>query len=250
MHPSPPPFLLCWWRLLYCFFASFSFCIKQNKKRKKVFPVHQCKLAKATKPGGLYQFPRSLNLVGPPCEGGHLLIMSPRLSSGENGGAAAAAKSLPVRGSLASGRGGRSNGTGDSVTAMATAHVLRLAVSVKAGPPVKVLIRSPKLGAEEFSSEIRATLLAGLKVNREGGRKEGRGAGGGLLVVMIVLFFLASLVSSLFMCSFLFKQTNRTSTPTGREKPWIVFCFHYHLFSSKQKMPAPSTIILYTPSKR
>lgn len=48
-------------------------------------------------------------------------------------------------------------------------HVLRLAVSIIAGPPAKVLIRSPKLGAKEYSSKIRATLLAGFKVREEVG---------------------------------------------------------------------------------
>lgn len=41
---------------------------------------------------------------------------------------------------------------------------LRLAVSMRAGPPARVLIRSPQLSAPEFSSEIRVTLVAGFKV--------------------------------------------------------------------------------------
>lgn len=113
---------------------------------EKVLPEHQCKLAKPTKPNGLYQFPRALNLVGPPCEGGHLLIRSPRVDSGDDRGSP----------------GGGTRRTGD--TGGDNARVLRLAVSIKAGPPAKVLIRSPALGVEEFSSEIRTTQLAGFKV--------------------------------------------------------------------------------------
>lgn len=87
--------------------------------------------------------------MGPPCEGGHLLIRSPRVDSGGD------------RGSPVGGSGGRrrTGDTGDDI-----ARVLRLAVSIRAGPPAKVLIRSPALGVEEFSSEIRTTQLAGFKV--------------------------------------------------------------------------------------
>lgn len=46
-------------------------------------------------------------------------------------------------------------------------RVLRLPVAIKAGEAVKVLIRSAKLGVEEFSDVIRATQLAGVKVRRE-----------------------------------------------------------------------------------
>ncbi|CAM9280554.1 unnamed protein product [Ascophyllum nodosum] len=104
----------------------------------KLLPEHQCKLAKPTKPNGLYQFPRALNLVGPPCEGGHLVIRSPRTHGGDSGG-----------------------GNGDTDDT----RVLRLAVSLRAGPPARVLIRSPALGVKEFSNEIQATQLAGFKVN-------------------------------------------------------------------------------------
>lgn len=84
--------------------------------------------------------------MGPPCEGGHLLIRSPRVDSGDDRGSP----------------GGGTRRTGD--TGGDNARVLRLAVSIKAGPPAKVLIRSPALGVEEFSSEIRTTQLAGFKV--------------------------------------------------------------------------------------
>lgn len=84
--------------------------------------------------------------MGPPCEGGHLLIRSPRVDSGND------------RGSPGGGRR-RTGDTGDDI-----ARVLRLAVSIRAGPPAKVLIRSPALGVEEFTSEIRTTQLAGFKV--------------------------------------------------------------------------------------
>lgn len=62
--------------------------------------------------------------------------------------------------------GGEGAGSGSGSVADDT-RVLRLPVSIKSGPPVKVMIRSPKLGVEEFVDEIRATQLAGFKVRRE-----------------------------------------------------------------------------------
>ncbi|CAM9532999.1 unnamed protein product [Hapterophycus canaliculatus] len=111
-------------------------------------PEHQCKLMKPTKANGYYQFPRSINLEGPPGQSGHLLIMC---SAGEeiNGGGGGAAGDP--------GAAGAASVSDDT-------RVLRLAVSIKAGPPVKVLVSSATLGVEEFSSEIRATQLSGVKV--------------------------------------------------------------------------------------
>ncbi|CAM9825307.1 unnamed protein product [Scytosiphon promiscuus] len=120
----------------------------------KLLPEHQCKLMKPTKANGYYQFPRSINLEGPPGESGHLLIMC---STGDdvNGGGAAAGDEAGVA---------AAGSAGDSGVPDAT-RVLRLAVSIKAGPPVKALVRSVTLGAEEFVSEIRATQLSGVKVS-------------------------------------------------------------------------------------
>jgi len=51
----------------------------------------------------------------------------------------------------------------------------KLMHSIKSGPPVKVMIRSPKLGVEEFVDEIRATQLAGFKGRREAAASVNRG---------------------------------------------------------------------------
>lgn len=121
-------------------------------------PESNCKLAKPLKPGGLYHFPRSLNLVGPPCEGGHLII-SPRWNAiDEDAGGTAGSG---ARGGSGSGSG---SGAGSSPRNADDTRVLRLAVSIKAGAPARVLIRSPSMSAEEYTSDIRATLLAGFKV--------------------------------------------------------------------------------------
>lgn len=157
-----------------------------------MLPEHQCKLAKPTKLGGLYQFPRSLNLTGPPCEGGHILIVSPRLSnsfddagiangigSSSNGsssavpGASDNAAGRPGTRGKTSGAGAGGGASSGGAGAADYTRVLRLAVSMRAGPPAAVLIRAPSLGAEEFSGEIQATLLAGFKV------EEGMGGGRG-----------------------------------------------------------------------
>eukprot|EP00752_Nemacystus_decipiens_P004173 g3816.t1 len=121
-----------------------------------LLPEHHCKLLKPPKPNGVYQFPRSLNLEGPPGQSGHLLIMC---SSGEamsEGGASAGA---------GAGGGGSGSGSGSGGGVADETRVLRLPVSIKAGDPVKLLIRSPGLGAEEFSDTIRTTQLAGFKVD-------------------------------------------------------------------------------------
>lgn len=133
-----------------------------------VLPEHHCKLLKPSKPNGVYQFPRSLNLEGPPGQSGHLLIMcsSGEAISGSGGGASAgagagAASAGQDGSAAAAAAGGAASGSGGVAD---DTRVLRLAVSIKAGDPVKLLIRSPKLGVEEFSDVIRATQLAGFKV--------------------------------------------------------------------------------------
>ena len=78
-------------------------------------------------------------------------------------------------GSSAAGGGGSAAGGGGSGSGSGVAddtRVLRLPVSIKAGAPVKLLVRSPKLGVEEFSDVIRATQLAGFKVRKEGRASE------------------------------------------------------------------------------
>lgn len=120
-------------------------------------PEHHCKLLKPLKPNGVYQFPRSLNLEGPPGQSGNLLIMC---SSGEDGSAGG--------GGAAAGGGGSGSGSGGVAD---DTRVLRLPVSIKAGEPAKVLIRSLKLGVEEFADVIRATQLANFKVSKS---KSGR----------------------------------------------------------------------------
>lgn len=150
-------------------------------------PERLCKLLKPPKPSGVYQFPRSLNLEGPPGQSGHLLIMcSSGEAIGESGGGASAgagagagvgsedgAAAAAGGGGAASG-GGRGSGSGGGVDD--DTRVLRLPVSIKAGAPVKLLVRSPKLGVEEFSDVIRATQLAGFKV-REGREKKQKHVG-------------------------------------------------------------------------
>eukprot|EP00903_Cladosiphon_okamuranus_P018047 g16608.t1 len=120
----------------------------QGMPLTKLLPEHHCKLLKPNKPNSVYQFPRSLNLEGPPGQSGHLLIMC-SVSEGEGG-------------SEAAGGGGASNGDGGAAD---DARVLRLPVSIKAGEPAKLLIRSTKLGVEEFSDVVRATQLAGFTVD-------------------------------------------------------------------------------------
>lgn len=102
---------------------------------------------------GLFQFPRSFNLDGPPGQSGHLLVLS---SSGEGVDGGSSGDEAAGAGAGSSSSGGSTDGT--------SSGVLRLAVSLMAGPPVRALIRSPELGATEFSSEIRATQRAGFKV--------------------------------------------------------------------------------------
>ncbi|CAM9441202.1 unnamed protein product, partial [Ectocarpus sp. 8 AP-2014] len=110
-----------------------------------LLPEHQCKLMKPSKENGHYHFPRSLNLEGPPGQSGHILIVaSSGVDSADGGG--------PARGAAAAGGG------------VDETRALRLPVSIRAGLPVKLLIRSPSLGVKQFSSEIRATQLSGFKV--------------------------------------------------------------------------------------
>lgn len=111
-----------------------------------------------TKSNGVYQFPRNLNLDGPPGQSGHLVILSFSGEGANGSGSKEAARAGDGGGGAAGSQGGGSGADGTS------SSVLRLAVSLKAGPPVKVLIRSPDLGVTEYSSEIRATQLAGFKV--------------------------------------------------------------------------------------
>lgn len=93
-------------------------------------------------------FPRSLNLIGPPCEGGSLVIV-PRSQHSGHGGAGAEA-----------GAGSASDGGN------MRRRELRLPVHMRAGPPKKLLIRSTSLGSDaEFSNEIHATFLAGFEVS-------------------------------------------------------------------------------------
>lgn len=86
-------------------------------------------------------------------------------SSGEGVGEGAGSGDQPgsaTAENAASREGGAGSGSVDDDT-----RVLRLPVSIIAGDPVKVMVRSPKLGVEEFSDEIRATQLAGFKVRRK-----------------------------------------------------------------------------------
>lgn len=85
-------------------------------------------------------------------------------SSGETSAGAGVDDGSAAKGKAAEGAGGgaASGGGGGVAEDM---RVLRLPVSIKAGNPTKVLIRSLKLGVEEFTDVIRATQLAGFKVN-------------------------------------------------------------------------------------
>lgn len=122
-----------------------------------VLPQQHCRLAKPVQGSRLFTFPRALNLIGPPYENGRLIITARSLGNEDTtGGGAAAASPAMTAGARAS-EGRRVEGS--------NGRQLRLAVSMRAGPPAKVLIRSRLMNAgEEFSSEIRATLLAGFKV--------------------------------------------------------------------------------------
>lgn len=129
-----------------------------------VYPVHQCKLLKPSKPNGVYQFPRSLNVVGPPGQSGHVLIMCSREDAVGEGAGSGDQPGAATPTVVTTGGGDAGSGSGSVADDM---RVLRLPVSIKSGPPVKVKVRSPKLGVEEFVDEIRATQLAGFKVRRE-----------------------------------------------------------------------------------
>lgn len=83
---------------------------------------------------GRFSFPRSFNLIGPPCTGGAILIRTPE-------------------GQRAGGAGGKNE--------------LRLAVSAVAGPPAMVKIRSYSLGVAEWSSDTgRVSQQAPFKVRK------------------------------------------------------------------------------------
>ncbi|CAM9778395.1 unnamed protein product, partial [Ectocarpus sp. 12 AP-2014] len=115
-----------------------------------LLPEHQCKLMKPSKVNGHYHFPRSLNLEGPPGQSGHILIMGSSSEDSANGGGPA--------------RGGDQGGGAAAGGVVDETRVLRLPVSIRAGPPVQLLVRSPALGVEQFTREIRATQLSGFTV--------------------------------------------------------------------------------------
>lgn len=92
------------------------------------------------------------------------MCSSGEATNGSGGGASAGAGS---EGGSAAAGGGRAASGCSSGGVADDPRVLRLPVSIMAGEPVKLLIRSPKLGVEEFSDVIRATQLAGFKVRRD-----------------------------------------------------------------------------------